>query len=135
MAKSIYTITSKKNPYYISKHRYLELKHFCLQYPEWKKRYRELEDSLLHAKSIIKPNDICTDVTSEMATEMAELKRKMDLVEKTAIETDSQLANYIFEAVTRACTYEYFQTQKDIPCCRDTFYSRYRKYFWMLNSN
>lgn len=27
---------SEKNPYYISKHRYYELKHFCLQYPEWK---------------------------------------------------------------------------------------------------
>lgn len=27
---------SKKNPHYISKHRYYELKHFCLQYPEWK---------------------------------------------------------------------------------------------------
>lgn len=27
---------SKRNKYYISKHRYYELKHFCLQYPEWK---------------------------------------------------------------------------------------------------
>ena len=26
---------SKKNKYYISKHRYYELKHFCLQYKEW----------------------------------------------------------------------------------------------------
>ena len=26
---------SERNPYYISKHRYYELKHFCLQYPEW----------------------------------------------------------------------------------------------------
>ena len=28
---------SKKNPYYISKHRYYELKHFCRQYDEWKR--------------------------------------------------------------------------------------------------
>lgn len=29
---------SEKNPYWIEKHRYYELKHFCLQYPIWKKR-------------------------------------------------------------------------------------------------
>lgn len=28
---------SKKNPYHLSRHRYYELKHFCFQYPEWKK--------------------------------------------------------------------------------------------------
>ena len=28
---------SQKNPYWIGKHRYYELKHFCLQYPIWKK--------------------------------------------------------------------------------------------------
>ena len=30
---------SKKNKYYIDKHRHYELKHFCLQYPDWKKEY------------------------------------------------------------------------------------------------
>lgn len=28
---------SVKNPCHIPKHRYYELKHFCLQYPDWKK--------------------------------------------------------------------------------------------------
>ena len=28
---------STKNPCSIPKHRYYELKHFCLQYPDWKK--------------------------------------------------------------------------------------------------
>lgn len=27
---------SVKNQYYIPKHRYYELRHFCLQYPEWR---------------------------------------------------------------------------------------------------
>ena len=135
MAKSLYTTTSKKNPYYISKHRYLELKHFCLQYPEWKQRYRELEDSIKHSKYYISTGE-CTsdrDIVSEMASELAELNRKIKMVEKCCEETDPELANYILQAVTRACTYEYFQTHSGIPCCRDTFYLRYRKYFWMLN--
>ena len=36
---------SRKNRYWISKHRHYELKHFCLQYSEWKKTYTYLEDS------------------------------------------------------------------------------------------
>ena len=35
---------SKKNRYWISKARYYELKHFCLQYPGWRKAYSELID-------------------------------------------------------------------------------------------
>lgn len=35
MGTNLRTTLSKKNPYYISKHRRLELVHFCLQYPEW----------------------------------------------------------------------------------------------------
>lgn len=34
---------SEKNPYWIEKHRYYELKHFCLQYPIWKKAYAALD--------------------------------------------------------------------------------------------
>lgn len=30
---------SEKNPYWIERHRYYELKHFCLQHPLWKKEY------------------------------------------------------------------------------------------------
>lgn len=33
---------SEKNPYWIEKHRYYELKHFCLQYPIWKKMHSAL---------------------------------------------------------------------------------------------
>lgn len=137
MAKSLYTTTSKKNPYYVSKHRYLELKHFCLQYPEWKKRYRELEESITRSKYYISSGNNKTDhdEVSEMASELAELNRKIRLVEKVAEDTDSQLSYYILQAVTKGCTYEYFQTHYDIPCCRDTFYSRYRKYFSLLNRN
>lgn len=34
---------SAKNKYWLSKHRYYELKHFCLQYPEWKRVYHDLD--------------------------------------------------------------------------------------------
>ena len=39
MATTIRPELSEKNPYWIEKHRYYELKHFCLQYPIWRKAY------------------------------------------------------------------------------------------------
>jgi len=32
-----------KNKHYIEKHRYYELKHFCLQYQAWKRAYAALD--------------------------------------------------------------------------------------------
>lgn len=37
MGTTIRPELSEKNPYWIERHRYYELKHFCLQYPIWKK--------------------------------------------------------------------------------------------------
>lgn len=37
---------SEKNKFWIDRHRYYELKHFCLQYPNWKSRRSELDRSL-----------------------------------------------------------------------------------------
>ena len=45
---------SQNNEYWISKHRYYELKHFCMQYPLWKAAYRLLE--LEGAWSLICPD-------------------------------------------------------------------------------
>lgn len=42
MATTIRPELSEKNPYWIEKHRYYELKHFCLQYPIWRKAYSSL---------------------------------------------------------------------------------------------
>lgn len=36
-SQKVRVLLSKKNLYYIPKFKRLELKYFCLQYPEWKK--------------------------------------------------------------------------------------------------
>ena len=135
MAKSLYTTLSKKNPYYISKHRYLELKHFCLQYPEWKERYSKLQLTMNKSGICIIPGTqlYSSDPVGNVASEMAELYKKMQLIEDCAKSTDEALGKYILVAVTLAKPYEYLQTVLEIPCCRDTFYTYYRKFFWLLN--
>ena len=43
MSTTIRPELSEKNPYWIEKHRYYELKHFCLQYPIWKRARAALD--------------------------------------------------------------------------------------------
>lgn len=49
MSKDVRSELSKRNKWHISKHKFLELKHFCLQYPEWHKLYL-YSDEERHAK-------------------------------------------------------------------------------------
>ena len=42
MGTNIRPELSNKSPYWIERHRYYELKHFCLQYPIWKRAYAAL---------------------------------------------------------------------------------------------
>lgn len=120
MATKIRAKLSKKNKYYISKHRYLELKHFCLQYPEWLNEY---------TKHVLPEKDS----TSEWALARSELKKRMEMVEKAAMRADEDLSIYIFQSVTEDKTYVNLKTFYSIPCSRDTFYDRYRKFFWELS--
>lgn len=46
MGTTIRPELSEKNPYWIERHRYYELKHFCLQYPIWKKTYEAMNGLL-----------------------------------------------------------------------------------------
>ena len=126
---------SKKNPYYISKHRYYELKHFCLQYPEWQEEYRRL--------SMVSPDRAVTDGmpkgndridrTAEIAVKLARIKEKIRMVEGAAIEADPVLSNYILKAVTDGYSFTYLKSVMDIPCEKDMYYDRYRKFFYLLS--
>ncbi len=92
---------SKKNRYYISKHRYYELKHLCLQYSSIKKE--NPEDS------------------------------RTKLIEYAAKNTDEELMNYILIGVTVGCSYNILRVRYNIPCCQDTYYNLYRRFFWLLD--
>ena len=126
-------VLSKKSPYYIPKHRYYELKHFCLQYPDWQRQIGSLsyESSV---QSFTLPNHIDTSrPVEEKAMRLAVYYDNCLLVESCAEQTDFSLSPWIFEGVTRDRTYEYLSTMLSIPCCRDTYYDRYRKFFWILD--
>ena len=122
---------SKKNKYWIPKHRYYELKHYCLQYPHWKELYGRLEFKIaerqeIHASTPANP-------TEKIAVLRADLKRAMELVEKCAKEAFPELYLNLLLAVTTGKTFEQLQASVQIPCSRDMYYDRYRKFFYILS--
>ena len=135
MATVIRPELSEKNKYWVERHRYYELKHFCLQYPIWKKSYLAL-DGLSKKPAeleIFSKGGSCSDPTSKCVIAKTYYSDRIELLEKVAEETDPDLASYILDAVTEGYSYEYLKSRLDIPCCRDTYYDRYRRFFWLLN--
>ena len=136
MADHVKPTLSTKNPYWISRHRYYELKHFCLQYPEWRKAYLALEDMSKAAAVKIERESSTneySDPTAKFALRMTEYSKKMKLIEDLVIEADEDLSDYIFKAVTEGRSYSYLKAKLEIPCGRDMFYDRCRRFYWLLS--
>lgn len=126
---------SEKNKYYIDKHRYYELKHFCLQYNDWKKAYASCTESIIFTTSIERESssNIPSDITAKYAIKRAYYAERIKIVEQMALEADEFLFPYILRGVTEGLSFTYLKTTLEIPCSRDTYYDRYRKFFWLLS--
>ncbi|MBO5319071.1 MAG: hypothetical protein J6B01_04595 [Ruminococcus sp.] len=135
MATKVRAKISEKNKYWIDKHRHYELKHFCLQYPRWKKAYADLNDLSISLSNLERNSstNLPGDPTSKCVMQRAYYLELIDLVETAAMDADEYLYGYILKAVTEGLSYTYLKTRLDIPCGRDMFYDRYRKFFWLLS--
>lgn len=135
MATTIRPELSEKNKYWIDKHRYYELKHFCRQYKSWKQAYEENSEPFARSSLLERTSsgNAITDLTAKYAIRNTYYKDMINLIEKTAIEADEELWFFILIAVTDGLSFNYLKTKLNIPCSRDTYYDRYRRFFWLLN--
>lgn len=135
MSTTIRAELSERNKYWIEKHRYYELKHFCLQYPLWRKARTAL-DSLSKRPNdsavVSKTNKISSPVEKCVEAKLFYTDR-MELLENVASETDEVMGGYILKAVTEGVSYDYLKVRMNVPCCKDTYYELYRRFFWLLN--
>lgn len=126
---------SGKSQYWISKHRYYELKHYCLQYPEWKK----LRDSLDIKMETVKLGNVYgtepSDPTAKLAQMRVDLDRAIDRLLQISFEASEELGGFIFMAVTEGLSFTQLKTVYNIPCGKDMYYDSYRKFFWMLSQS
>lgn len=137
MATMIRAEISEKNKYYIDKHRHYELKHFCLQYPSWKKAYADFDDTSVSLSTIesVPTSNLPGDPTAKRAMMRAYYSEKIKLIEQVAMEADRYLYEYILKAVTENLSYTYLKSRLNIPCGKDMYYDRYRKFFWLLSAS
>lgn len=135
MTTQIRATISEKSKYWIDKHRHYELKHFCLQYPGWKKAYESFDDASVPLSMIegARTSNLPGDPTAKRAIMKTRYAERMHLIEKTAMEADRYLYEYLLRAVTENLSYTYLKSKLDIPCGRDMYYDRYRRFFWLLN--
>ena len=125
---------SYKNLYWIPKHRYYELKHFCLQYMDWMEKYNHTD--ILRSASMVKldiSKFIADSSVEQCAIETARLSEHMKLIETVAHQADPELEDFIFTAVTRGISYDIMSARYEVPCGRDLWYSRIRKFYWILD--
>lgn len=108
-----------KTEFELSKHRFYELKHFCLQYPEWEALYSQLDGW---------PKEIGSnegDTTSRDGIRRADLSTKMEMV-CMAADCCACYRQQIFEYATLGKKPRLSSDQKD-------FWYYYQKFFWELS--
>jgi hypothetical protein len=126
---------SEKNKYWIERHRYYELKHFCLQYPIWKKAYAALDGLGKRQADLAAASrtNVIGDPVGKCVEARSVYFERMAMVEQAAVAASAELSGYILKAVTEGVSYDYLKARLEIPCCRDTYYKLYRRFFWILN--
>ncbi len=127
-------INEKK--YDVNKHRFLELYHFCMQYNEWKDELKYKTDTVKSIEVTDMPTSHGNgDATASLAIRRADLQRKCELIEQTAIEADPDIYQYIIKGVTTDyATYKYLSQVLGMPCGKDMYYNRRRKFYWLLSN-
>ena len=129
---------SNKNLWWISKHRYYELKHFCLQYPEWISAIQDIDGlPSFSPGSRERVNEGKTsDPTSKFGEARTYFTDKLAAVNKAAFEACDHQFWYtiLVDAVTTNMSYDILEAKKGImPVSRNEWYTVYRKFFWYLD--
>jgi len=121
--------------YGISKNRFWELYYWCLQYGEWKDELKYKTDTVGAMEITDMPmSRNIGDATQQLAMRRTMLEQNCRLIEQTAIEVDPDIYQYILKAVTEEdVTFRYLKMIMEIPCGKDMYYDRRRKFYWLLD--
>ena len=127
--------SKKTGRWKISTHEFYMAMHFAYQYHEWKKELSGLTDT----SKAIQYNDmpkgnLNPDPTGDLVERRERLVHNVDIVERCAKESDPDLYEWIMLGVTNdGVNYDSLHTLKGIPCSRNTYYDRRRKFYYLLS--
>lgn len=125
---------SKRNKYWLPKHRYYELRHFVLQYPEWKAAINGM-DYLKVPHCDVRVNQGPGDPTMTWGELRAYYSSRIDIVDKSFEACDATIRPWIKIGIFQDLAYDKLRARyfEDIHFSRDAYYEEYRKFFWVLN--
>lgn len=119
--------------YSIGKYAYRELHNFCLQYPEKKRRLRELESPYKSPQITGMPSGSGPgDPTGRNAERAVELSADCEMIEQAAIEAAGRDYQYLLISVTEEVPHYYLQAVKGMRTGRDKFNSMRRRFYFLL---
>lgn len=125
---------SAKSKYFIPKETFLTVIHYCKQYPMWE---TELSITLDQSKAIRYDGDRVQtsnqyDPTAEPAIKRADIARKKEQVDQVAQLVAGSTYKWLIMGVCYDMPY-YVLKQKGIPCGKDMYYDRRRKFYYEMS--
>lgn len=114
--------------YSIGKYAYRELHNFCLQYPDKKRRLRELQSRTKARKHRYAVGSGPGDPTGRIAERAAVLSQDIDMIERAANKAAGRDAQNLLKNVTLGIAWEYLP----VSCGRRKFYDMRRLFFYLL---
>lgn len=133
MGTNIRPEISERNPYWINKHRYYELKHFCLQYNGWASAYKALDGKTARPLLDGRASGGAGDPTEKCAERRVYYADRMAMVRQAALDATADFHEQLLLAVTEGLSYEHIRARTNIPCSKDEWYECYRRFFWLLS--
>ena len=128
-------IPKESGKYWLPKQCFLTVYHHCLQYPEWKVEIGILRaslgaggvnyDGMPHGTGI-------SDPTSSAAMRLADLDMKMQQVKDTVYEVAPEIYQWLLKGVTEDRPFWYLHDMMRMPCEKDMYYDRRRKFYYLM---
>lgn len=109
---------SRKNPYFLPKYRYLELKNFCFQYNDWKRALARLDGWRAQEGDmggIVKSN-VPSDPTAREGTLRAYYSQHIELIDRCIAKIEPALQTYIRKGVTEGLSYRSLRARGSQLC-------------------
>ena len=103
----------------------------------WKRVYVNLDgmEARPVGRMIFSMSSLRSDPTARQAMVRAFLAERLDMITRNAEQADPELSRYILLGVTKGWAYGTLKARLEIPCSKDTYYDRYRRFFWLLNAD
>lgn len=124
---------SKKNKYYIDPERYLELKHFCLQYKKMKEEWSNAE--LFGGKAFIFVRDeknMKGSIVETTAEHCEDIFNRFHMIDECAMSACFDIWTWLVKGVSEGLSYDKLKA-RGIPCSKDYYYDAYHKFFYILD--